>query len=115
MSRAGFSTVLVFSTGLAAAAVAQTTEAEVRETRKNFDDCFYNSISGQITTGPRTEINAMAEKALQACATEEQAIIALLSKIGVPTNTITEEVLKIKVSLKNTARNIAAHPEKYAK
>jgi hypothetical protein len=115
MFRARFFAVVVFSTGLAAAALAQTTEAEVRTTRKNFDDCFYNSISGQISMGPRTEMNAMAEKAFQACATEEQAIIVLLRKIGLPTNAITEEVLKIKVSLKNAARNIAAHPEKYVK
>jgi hypothetical protein len=95
--------------------LAQTTLDDARDARKNLDDCFFGSISGQISTGPKTEMNAMAEQAFLACATEEQAIISLLSINGIPAPRIANEVLKIKAALKKSARIIAANPEKYAK
>jgi hypothetical protein len=87
----------------------------VPQVRKNFDECFYHSIGGQIKQGQTADINMMSELAFRACATEEQAIAAYLNAYGNNPALTSATIIKIKLALKAAARNIADNPAKYAK
>lgn len=57
----------------------------------------------------------VSELAFQACSTEEQAISVLLSTNNVQSDTIAAVVVKIKLDLKKSVRDIAANPTRYLK
>ena len=90
---------------------------EVDIARKNYDDCFYGSLIAQIKDKQNFDVNQKAEAAFLACATEEQALRDTAPRpTGIADDPIINAtVLKIKIQLKNFARDIVAHPQKYAK
>jgi hypothetical protein len=82
---------------------------------KNFDDCFYSSVAGQLKISRTTDYNMVSEMAFAACSTEEQAIMALLAAYNVRRDMITAALIRIKLDLKKSIRDIAANPNKYLK
>jgi hypothetical protein len=64
-------------------AFAQQTAAPAAAIRKNFDDCFYSSVAGQLKSSKTTDYNMVSEIAFQACSTEEQAIRLFLESNNV--------------------------------
>jgi hypothetical protein len=83
--------------------------------RKNFDDCFYSSVAGQLKSSKTTDYNMVSEMAFQACSTEEQAIRLLLMASNVQMETVAALLIKIKLDLKKSIRDIAADPNRYRK
>lgn len=96
-------------------AFAQQASQQAAAVRKNFDDCFYSSVAGQLKSSRTTDYNMVSELAFQACSTEEQAISVLLSTNNVQSDTIAAVVVKIKLDLKKSVRDIAANPTRYLK
>jgi hypothetical protein len=94
-------------------AFAQQASQQAAAIRKNFDDCFYSSVAGQLKSSRTTDYNMVSELAFQACSTEERAISVLLSANNVQSDTIAAVVVKIKLDLKTSVRDIAANPTKY--
>jgi hypothetical protein len=94
---------------------AQQANPQAAAIRKNFDDCFYSSVAGQLKFNRTTDYNMVSENAFLACATEEQAIGLLLTANNVPTETVAALLIKIKLDLKKSIRDIAANPSKYLK
>ena len=85
----------------------------VAAVRKNFDDCFYGSVAGQLKTSRTTDYNMVSENALRACSTEEQALAVLMTAYTVRSDAIAAILIKIKLDLKKAIRDIAANPNKY--
>jgi hypothetical protein len=81
--------------------------------RKNYDDCFYNSVANQLKASRTTDFNFVSETAFQACSTEEQAIGLFLVANNVRRDTVAAMIIKIKLDLKKSIRDIAANPKKY--
>jgi hypothetical protein len=96
-------------------AFAQQANAQAVTVRKNFDDCFYSSVAGQLKSSRTTDYNMVSEIAFQACSTEEQAIGVLLTASDVPRETVVALLIKIKLDLKKSIRDIAANPNRYLK
>jgi hypothetical protein len=94
---------------------AQQADIQAAAVRRNFDDCFYSSVAGQLKSSRTTDYNMVSEIAFQACSTEEQAIGLLLTAHNVQRETVAALVVKIKVDLKKSVRDIAANPNKYLK
>ncbi len=88
-------------------------DQQTRDIRKNFNDCFYSSAANQLKMNRAMDANMASEAAFQACATEEQAIIGFLALNHLPQNQAAALVTGIKLQLKKTMREIAAHPERY--
>jgi hypothetical protein len=109
--------VLLISIGTLAPhnAFAQQADAQAAAVRKNFDDCFYSSVAGQLKASKTTDYNMVSEIAFQACSTEEQAIGLLLTANNVQRDTVAALLIKIKLDLKKSIRDIAANPNKYLK
>jgi hypothetical protein len=93
--------------------LAQQVDPQAAAVRKNFDDCFYSSVAGQLKSSRTTDYNMVSEIAFQACSTEEQAIGLLLTAHNIQRDTVA--ALKIKLDLKKSVRDIAANPNKYIK
>jgi hypothetical protein len=96
-------------------AFAQQLSQQAAAIRKNFDDCFYNSVAAQLKSSRTTDYNMVSELAFRACSTEEQAIGALLTANNVQSETVVALVIKIKLDLKKSLRDIAANPNRYQK
>ena len=96
-------------------ASAQQTNLQAAAVRKNFDDCFYSSVAGQLKSSRTTDYNMVSELAFQACSTEEQAIGVLLTANNIQGDTVAALVTKIKLDLKKSVRDIAANPNRYLK
>jgi hypothetical protein len=94
-------------------ASAQATNEQVAAVRKNFDDCFYSSVAGQLKISRTTDYNMVSENAFRACSTEEQALAVLMSAYNVRSDAIAAVLIKIKLDLKKSIRDIAANPNKY--
>jgi hypothetical protein len=92
---------------------AQETNKQVAAVRKNFDDCFYSSVAGQLKTSRTTDYNMVSENAFRACSTEEQALAVLMTAYNVRSDAIAAALIKIKLDLKKSIRDIAANPNKY--
>jgi hypothetical protein len=92
---------------------AQQADLQAAAVRRNFDDCFYSSVAGQLKSSRTTDYNMVSEIAFQACSTEEQAIGLLLTAHNVQRETVAALVVKIKLDLKKSVRDIAANPNKY--
>jgi hypothetical protein len=109
--------VLLISLGTLAPhnAFAQQADTQAAAVRKNFDDCFYSSVAGQLKASRTTDYNMVSEIAFQACSTEEQAIGLLLTANNVQRDTVAALLIKIKLDLKKSIRDIAANPNKYLK
>jgi hypothetical protein len=96
-------------------ASAQAANPQVAAVRKNFDECFYSSVAGQLKTSRTTDYNMVSEMAFGACSTEEQALMMLMTAYDVRKDTIAAVLIKIKLDLKKSVRDIAANPNKYLK
>jgi hypothetical protein len=96
-------------------AFAQQATTQAAAVRKHFDDCFYSSVAGQLKSSRTTDYNMVSEIAFQACSTEEQAIGLLLTANNVQRETVAALLIKIKLDLKKSIRDIAANPNKYLK
>jgi hypothetical protein len=96
-------------------ASAQQANQQAAAVRKNFDDCFYSSVAAQLKSSRTTDYNMVSELAFQACSTEEQAIGVLLTANNIQRQTVDALVIKIKLDLKRSVRDIAANPSKYLK
>jgi hypothetical protein len=94
-------------------ASAQATNEQVAAVRKNFDDCFYSSVAGQLKISRTTDYNMVSENAFRACSTEEQALAVLMTAYNVRSDAIAAVLIKIKLDLKKSIRDIAANPNKY--
>src|ERR1700722_12019400 len=94
-------------------AFAQQANPQAAAVRKNFDDCFYSSVAGQLKSSRTTDYNMVSEIAFQTCSTEEQAIGVLLTANNVQRETVAALLIKIKLDLKKSIRDIAANPNKY--
>ena len=92
---------------------AQQADPQAAAVRKNFDDCFYSSVAAQLKSSRTTDYNMVSELAFQACSTEEQAIGVLLTANNVQRQTVDALVIKIKLDLKRSVRDIAANPSRY--
>jgi hypothetical protein len=80
--------------------------------RKNFDHCFLKSVFAQLKIRSPTTIDTISERAFQACATEEQAVVLYLNSRG-PSPLTSTTLVKIKLDLKAKARTMEADPKKY--
>jgi hypothetical protein len=109
--------VLLLSLGSMAPneAFAQQAATQAATVRKNFDDCFYSSVAGQLKSSRTTDYNMVSEIAFQACSTEEQAIGLLLTANNVQRDTVAALLVKIKLDLKTSIRDIAANPNRHLK
>jgi hypothetical protein len=96
-------------------AFAQQAATQAAAVRKNFDDCFYSSVAGQLKASRTTDYNMVSEIAFQACSTEEQAIGLLLTANNVQRETVAALLINIRLDLKKSIRDIAANPNKYIK
>ena len=105
----------VFIWFLSLSASAQETNPQAAAVRKNFDDCFYSSVAGQLKTSRTTDYNMVSEMAFAACSTEEQALTVFMTAYNVRRDTIAAVLIKIKLDLKKSIRDIAANPNKYLK
>jgi len=94
-------------------ASAQATNEQVAAVRKNFDDCFYSSVAGQLKISRTTDYNMVSENAFRACSTKEQALAVLMTAYNVRSDAIAAVLIKIKLDLKKSIRDIAANPNKY--
>jgi hypothetical protein len=101
------------SLGPMGSASAQATNQQVAAVRKNFDDCFYSSVAGQLKISRTTDYNMVSENAFRACSTEEQALAVLMTAYNVRSDAIAAVLIKIKLDLKKSIRDIAANPNKY--
>lgn len=91
---------------------AQTTDAAAR-VRKNFDDCVYASAASQFKDPNQKDVSLVAERAFAACRTEEDAIGTYLLLLNVPASQAQALIIKIKLGLKATLRDIFLNPAKY--
>jgi hypothetical protein len=96
-------------------ASAQEANAQAAAVRKNYDECFYSSVAGQLKASRTTDFNMVSEMAFGACSTEEQALTMLMTAHNVRGDTIAAVLVKIKLDLKKSVRDIAANPNKYLK
>jgi hypothetical protein len=114
---AAISVLLLFFAPLAShnAFAQQTSSQAATAVRKNLDDCFYSSVAEQLKSSRTTDYNLVSEIAFQACSTEEQAIALLLTTHNVQSETVAALLVKIKLDLKKSIRDIAANPNKYLK
>lgn len=99
---------------LAAPAYAQAPHP-ASQIRKNFDDCVYNSAAIQLKDPRNRDISMIAEQGFAACETEERAMLAYLQTSTIPPQQINAMLVGIRLQIKNTLRDIAANPAKYAK
>jgi hypothetical protein len=83
--------------------------------RKHLDDCFFSSVAEQLKSSRTTDYNMVSENAFRACSTEEQAIGLLLTANNVEAATVAALLVRIKLDLKKSVRDIAANPNKYAR
>jgi hypothetical protein len=81
--------------------------------RRNYDDCFYSSVANQLRASRTTDFNFVSETAFRACSTEEQAIGVFLIANNIRRDTVAAMIIKIKLDLKRSIRDIAANPQKY--
>ena len=96
-------------------AFAQQANLEAVAIRKNFDNCFYSSVAEQLKSSRTTDYNMVSENAFQACSTEERAIGVLLTANNVERQTVATLLIRIRLDLKNSIRDIAANPNRYLK
>jgi hypothetical protein len=75
--------------------------------RNEFDNCVYASFGRETRRDPEQDVNLSAELALQACATEERAMAALLANSYVPTARINVIIAHVKLQLKRNLRDIS--------
>jgi hypothetical protein len=94
---------------------AQEANSQAAAVRKNFDDCFYSSVAGQLKASRTTDYNMVSETAFGACTTEEQALVMLMTAYDTRRDTIAAVLIRIKLDLKKSIRDIAANPNKYLK
>jgi hypothetical protein len=80
---------------------------------KDLDDCFYSSVAGQLKISRTTDYDMVSENAFRACSTEEQALAVLMTAYNVRSDAIGAVLIKIKLDLKKSIRDIAANPNKY--
>ena len=83
--------------------------------RKEFDNCVYASVGKQWQTNPQIDSSLAAEMGFQACATEEQAMGALLYSTNTPASQVNTTIVGIRLQLKRTVREIMADPAGYKK
>jgi hypothetical protein len=109
--------ILLLSLNLMASqdAFAQQANLEAAAVRKNFDDCFYSSVAEQLKSSKTTDYNMVSENAFQACSTEERAIGVLLTANNVERQTVAALLIRIRLDLKKSIRDIAANPNRYLK
>ena len=109
--------LLLLSIGAFAPRGASAQQAALQATaaRKNLDDCFYRSVAEQLKSSRTTDYDMVSETAFQACSTEEQAIGFLLTSNNVQRETVNALLIRIKLDLKKTIRDIAADPNRYLK
>jgi hypothetical protein len=112
---AGLVLLVVVGSLLPQKGFAQQADIQAAAVRRNFDDCFYSSVAGQLKSSRTTDYNMVSEIAFQACSTEEQAIELLLTAQNFQRETAAALVVKIKLDLKKSVRDIAANPNKYFK
>lgn len=84
----------------------------ITQLRKSYDKCFWASLVAEAKTEGPSKVAMLSERAFQACATEERAIAIYFGGLGAPTNEVEATILKIKLWLKNGAREAA---EQFAK
>jgi hypothetical protein len=85
------------------------------QVRKNYDECVYLSVAEQFADKSAHDMSMVAENAFRACLTEEQALTTFMALQNVPPSMISAVLIKIKLQLKWSVRDIAANAEKYLK
>ena len=100
----------------AQSSTAQSYDDSVVQLRKLYDKCFWDSVVTYAKREGTGNHALQSERAFQACATKERAIVAhMISVEGAPPAAVGAAILKIKLSLKTTAREAATHTGRFAK
>jgi hypothetical protein len=104
------STIIFGSLGQAFAQNAQLAQ----HLRKQYDNCVFDAVGSQWKDQPRILPSLAAENAFVACATEEQAMLAVTN----PTNALQLQqaqtvITAVKMQLKRTVREIMSDPKGY--
>jgi len=89
---------------------AQPQENAAARVRKQFDDCFYAAVGQQWKTNFNMDPNIASENAFLACATEEQAMYAVLGLAGISPQQAQATVVGVKIKLKRAIREVSADP-----
>lgn len=83
--------------------------------RKEFDNCVYAAVGKQWKANPQIDSSLATEMGFQSCATEEQAMAALLYSTNTPANQVNAAIVGVKLQVKRTVREIMADPVAYKK
>jgi hypothetical protein len=94
--------------------------ASIAQMRKAFDDCVYESVAAQLHQIPinmrrNADMSSLGEQGFLACATEERALAMMLTVNDVSPQVIQAGLLGMRAQIKRTLRQIAEHPERFAK
>jgi hypothetical protein len=106
----GFGIVLMLAIFISVKGYAQ--DPRITQLRKAYQDCVYDAVASQIRAGQMNNASAAIELAFQACATEEQAILAHVYAAGVSVVDANQTITGFKLSLKQTVREILARPQR---
>jgi hypothetical protein len=106
----GFGIVLILAIFSSVNGHAQ--DQRITQLRKAYQDCVYDAVASQIRAGQMNNASAAIELAFQACATEEQAILAHVYAAGVSAVDANQAITGFKLSLKQNVREILARPQR---
>jgi hypothetical protein len=106
----GFGIVLMLAIFISVKGYAQ--DPRITQLRKAYQDCVYDAVASQIRAGQMNNASAAIELAFQACATEEQAILAHVYAAGVSVVDANQTITGFMLSLKQTVREILARPQR---
>jgi hypothetical protein len=106
----GFGIVLILVIFSSVKGYAQ--DLRITQLRKAYQDCVYDAVASKIRAGEMNNASAAIEWAFQACATEEQAILANVYAAGVSPVAANQTITGFKLSLKQTVREILARPQR---
>ena len=109
----GLAIVLLWALAWSATSSAKET-SRTAQLLKLYNDCVFDFVISQIeVSNTRPNGSATTELAFQACLTEEQAILAHASVVGVTAVQANQAVSNLKLDLKQRIRKALANPELY--
>jgi hypothetical protein len=100
------------------AAVAQTVNPAIAQSRRAYDDCVYGSVLAQLNQLPveqrrGADMSMLAEQGFVACSTEGQVMATILSGSVSSPNAVNVALLGVKAQIKRNLATIAADPVGY--
>lgn len=82
-------------------------ETEAQRVRQIFDLCVYSSFGNFQRSSPSSHVSLLAEQAFAACATEENAMMALAANNGASRSDLAQLQSEIRMQVKATIYQIA--------